>query len=1080
MEQFIVTSGALPSGARVMGFVGSEGISELYGFDIFVVLEDGRSTSFEIEDAHGARASLLVVADPLEAPFFFHGVLSDVEIVNETHSRVVVRLHLAPALHHLRTSQHSRIFTKKTVPQILSQVLFESGFSGDDFELRLRDAYAVEEHVTQYRETDLAFLMRWMEREGMFFFFEHGENAEKLIIADDPSVHAPSSTRPVRYVADGGADSGAVRGESLSSVSFSRALRPGVVTVADYDYARPTLAMRGTAPVWAQSEVTAVHHGARFFDPAAGARLARIRAEEAVSSSQVLRARGSRKHLRSGYSFELTEHPRAELNTTFLVRRLRHIAREQGGQAELDGLLPAGDTTYRVEIEASPAALPFRAPQRTPWPKVHGFENGTVDGPATSDYAQVDDQGRYAVKLHFDEAASSDGKASTFVRMAQPHGGGVEGFHFPLRKRTEVLVEFLDGDPDRPVIAAVLPNAATPSPVTAGNHTKNVLQTGGSTRLEIEDASGGQYMHTSVPIESTSMYLGADGTAPGGHNAEMTSNGSAVFSYGTYLDRFVGGYKTDKVVGAFTRSYDSTYTSTVAQPVTQTYQANHCRVVLVDVRRTTLGASTATVDGSVKESFDATLTVTVEADVTETFLAKHDLRVGGTQDVTVKGTGMHTHQTGLGVTVNAGLSKHTATSGYKLEVTPDARMHAHTDFSIRGDEQALLSSPDTTVGGDTSVDVDGGSTVEIKSANVAVNGSALIRGSSPKIEIKGGDIHVSGIQLTFTASGTFSATADGNLIAKGTNVTMNGGSLVDVHAGVIQLNLSPAPATSGLGPEYDAILAQDPVLAARIRLLLAAGWTIEWGDNPDLDPARKVIVLDRALYHDPAAALAQFADLTGAPPGTNSLLGLNPDILAKFSGDQNFERDGRRPHFNACGAYAGTSLFMLYQGTHGGLGSADFASNLGTVMPAIANNDPVQWGISHITPLFAGTDMGTNGAWLPGSVAGGLQSMGVPASSGAGLSQQQLMDNIDGGVATMIAYDPSRSGPGGYEPLPWNSTAGHWGTAVGYTDDAVLIMDNTGGISQVPWSELPARQQLGTAASLAIPDGSYVEVPLVP
>jgi type VI secretion system secreted protein VgrG len=1077
MEQFIVTSGALPSGARVMGFVGSEGISELYGFDVFVALEDGRGAQFEIDDAHGARASILIVSDPTEPPFFFHGVLSDVEIVHETEERVVVRLHLAPALHHLRTAQHSRIFTKKTVPQIIAQVLSDSGFSGEDFELRLREVYAVEEHVTQYRETDLAFLMRWMEREGMFFFFEHRENAEKLIIADHASAHEPSSARPVRYFAD---DSGAIRGEALSSVSSSRALRPGVVTVADYDYARPTLVVRGTAQVWDQSVVSAVHHGARFFDPAAGARLARLRAEEAVASAQALRARGGRKHLRSGYLFELVEHPRAELNATYLARRVRHAAREQGGQTELDGFIPREVTTYQVEVEAGPATIPYRHPARTPWPKVHGFENGTVDGPATSDYAQIDDQGRYAVKLHFDEAASSDGNASTFVRMAQPHGGGVEGFHFPLRKRTEVLVEFLDGDPDRPVIAAVLPNAATPSPVTERNYTKNVLQTGGTSRVEIEDENGGQYMHTSVPIQSTSMYMGADGTAPGGHNAEISSNGSAVFSYGTYLDRFVGGYKTDKVVGAFTRGYDSTYTTTVAQPVTQTYQANQCRVVIVDVQRTILGAATATVDGSVQESFDATLALTVDADVTETFLAKHDLRVGGTQDVTVTGAGKHTLQTGLGVTVNGGLSKHTATAGYKLEVVPDARMHAHVDFSIRGDAKAQLGSPDTTVGGDATVDVDGGSTVEIKSANVAVNGSALIRGSSPKIDILGGDIHVSGINLTFTAGGTFSSAAAGNLIAKGTSVTVNGGSLVDVHAGVIQLNLSPAPATSGLGPEYDALLALDPVLAARVRLLLAAGWTIEWGDNPALDLARKVIVLDRANLHDPAAALAEFAAITGAPAGTNALLGLNPDILATFSGDQTFAVDGRHPHWNACGAYAGTSLFMLYQGTHGGLGSSDFATNLGTVMPEIATNDPVQWAISHVTPLFAGTDMGTNGAWLPGSVEGGLDSLGVPATSGAGLTQDQLKHNIDNGVATMIAYDPSANGPNGYEPLPWTSTAGHWGTAVGYTDDAVLIMDNTGGISSVPWSELPARQELGTAATLLVPDGSFVEVPLVP
>src|SRR5262249_45353319 len=128
-----------------------------------------------------------------------------------------------------------------------------------------------------------------------------------------------------------------------------------------------------------------------------------------------------------------------------------------------------------------------------------------VDGAADSEYAQIDKHGRYKVRVMFDESDAADGKASMFVRMLQPHGGSPEGFHFPLRKGTEVHLLFLGGDPDRPVIAAVAPNAQTPSVVNADNHTKNVVHTGGNNRFELEDADGSQHIRLSTPTKGTFM-----------------------------------------------------------------------------------------------------------------------------------------------------------------------------------------------------------------------------------------------------------------------------------------------------------------------------------------------------------------------------------------------------------------------------------------------------------------------------------------------------------------------------------------------------------------------------------------------
>jgi type VI secretion system secreted protein VgrG len=1094
MDHFSVSTSAVPDGARVLGFVGTEGLSELYDFRIVLAVEGGAGAFVDLSDAPGSRATLELAVDQLEPRFCFHGLVSELEILGETRARTLFGLRLVPALATLEASLHSRVFTHKSLPQILATVLEEGGFSSDDYELRLRDAYPVEEHVTQYRESDYAFLSRWMEREGLYYFFEHGERSEKLVIVDDPAAHARFSSKPVRFTASG-AD--ALRGAGLTQASLRHALRPGVLTVADYDYTRPAMEMRSKAAVWDQAVVSEVHHGERFFDPAQGARLARIRAEAHRAASNVLRAAGARKHLRSGYLFDLVEHPRAELDGGYLVQRVRHFGCEDQGSPELEAFLPelrrsrtvssraagAELPIYELELEAGPAELPYRRPRSTPWPRVHGFENGRVDGRASSDYAQIDDHGRYAVRLMFDENKSDAGQSSTWVRMAQPHGGSGEGFHFPLRKDTEVLVEFLDGDPDRPIIAAVLPNAAQSSPVTAKNHTKNVIQTGGSSRIEIEDAGGGQYMHSSVPVQSTSLWMGTDATSAGGHNTEVVSQGSGGLSFGTYFDREVGGKKTERVVDTVLRAYDATSQILVASDVVQTYQSTQHRAVIGPVVRTVVGALSDTVQGAVAQTLAATLQQSVGGEVAESFTVLHSLNVGGTQSIVVTGAGDHTHENGLSLTVSGGLSSHTATAGHALEVVTDAKMHATANFSIRGDATAQLASPDTTVKGDATVDVYGGATVELVAPAIAVNGSALIQATSPKIDILGGVVHVSGIQLAMAAGGTMKLSSDGNLTAKGTTVSLQGGPLVDVHAGVIQLNLTPASAASGLGPEFDAILANDPILAARLRLLLNAGWTLEWG-VAGIDPAQKIIVLDRALLHDPAGALAQFDEITGAPAGVNSLLGMSPELLATFTGNQKSERDGRR-HKNACGAYAGTSLYMLHGGVNGTLPPGDFYDHLGHVMPQIANNDPLQWGISHVLPPFAGTSMGSNGAWMPGSVAGGLGSLGVPATSGDGLTRDQLQAKIDNNEATMVAYHPGGSSPGPVD--------GHWGTAVGYDDGGVYITPNSAVArdddhSQPPpaqrvdyftWEEFEQRQDLHGVANVLVPDGSYVSVPLL-
>ncbi len=791
-DLFTLTSGNLPPTARVMGFHGTEAVSRCFSFDIYVSVTRHAGREVDLADAVGGRIGLSVTP-PAEAsasrpPYSFQGIVSAIELVNDVAERSVFKVTMVPQLWQLGQSIHSRVFTAMTIPAIITAILEENSIGIEDFELRLTHDYPIEEHVCQYKESDLAFVSRWMEREGMYYFFDHSGTSDRLIITDDRATAKRLSPHGTRYFPlQEGLDHSA--SEALHSVAYRHRSLPARVALSDYDYTKPGLDVSGSAIVSESGLGQVSIYGDRFFTPGEGKRLAELRAEALRAGQEVLTATGSARDLRSGYLFELEQHTRPSLNHEYFVTAVEHVGRDVAGASELDGLLPsASNNVYRATISAIPASVQFRSERVTPWPRITAFENGVVDGPANSQYAQIDSHGRYAVKLKFDESALKGGKASTWVRMAQPHGGGVEGFHFPLRKATEVLITFLGGDPDRPVIAGVLPNASTPSPVTAGNNTKNVIQTGGSSRMEIEDAAGGQYIHHSTPVANTMMWMGAT-SSPQGHNVELSTDGSGMHSFGTYFDQYIGGKKSEHVVGDVSRSYASDYATDVTGHVTKKYGADYSHSVKGAAEHEVKGSFTRHVIGPVKQTFMSTLGVSVTGDVKQEFLSAHSLQVTGEQSLKVTGAGTQTFNHGLSVTVNAAPSQHTANVGYVLEAKPDATMHATNAFDIRGDVTAKLSSMLTEVHGDASVLVDAGSVVTISATAIMVDGKTVLelRGGST-VEIIGGDIAITGGDVKIDATTEMKINASATLALSGAKTAVHGGPLVDVAGAVIKLN----------------------------------------------------------------------------------------------------------------------------------------------------------------------------------------------------------------------------------------------------------------------------------------------------
>ncbi len=523
---FGIRSSALPDNAKVAAFRGSEGLSRPYTFDVYVNVAGDEE--LDLEDGVGARGTLTIDGGGPE-PVQIGGVVSSMQLLRAVRGNALYLVRIVPLLWQLSLTRHSRMFTKMSIPDVIKAVLAAEGI--DDFELRLSGSYDTEEHVCQYKESSLDFIQRWMEREGMYYFFEQTDSGEKLVITDDKARHqlAPG-VLPIPYHPSE-ADRSA--GKSFDYFAARHHALPSKIKLSDYDYGKPALDVSGSATVSSSGFGEVRHYGNRVFSPDMAAKIAKVRAEELRAKATTYHATGFVAGLAPGFKFVLEQHTKLALNKPYLTTSIEHF----GFVADVAG--PWGkvvpheyDEVYRVDLQALDAEQQYRHAETVSWPRIDGYENANVDGAATSDYAQIDSHGRYNVKFKFDEGTLKDGKATTWVRMMQPHGGSPEGFHFPLRKGTEVLCAFLGGDPDRPVIIGVVPNAITPSKVTASNYTQNMIHTGGNNYITIEDLSGSQFINIFCPINATNLYLGVD--RPIGGNGPTLPDGPEVPPVGEY------------------------------------------------------------------------------------------------------------------------------------------------------------------------------------------------------------------------------------------------------------------------------------------------------------------------------------------------------------------------------------------------------------------------------------------------------------------------------------------------------------------------------------------------------------------
>ncbi|MGD0526283.1 MAG: type VI secretion system tip protein TssI/VgrG [Polyangiaceae bacterium] len=502
-DPFILESSGLPSDVRVLAFDGTEEISATYRYEIDLLVDPDA----DLGHATGATATLTVQSDAAEGSVV-HGVIGGMSVIENMAEYDVYRVLLVPRVRDaLGHDRHSRVFVGETVPSILQTLLREAGFDVAECEFRLSRDYEPIDFVCQYRESTLDFLARWMERDGIYYHFEHDGTRERLIITDDRGKHPPAKVSAAYQTSVGLREA-----DGLRRFRVEHHTVPGRVQVDDYDYLRPALPVMGQAVVEGGNQGELRVRGAKVTTPKEANRIAKLRAEGLYSRRRIFRGEGRLQGLHAGQHFALLGHPRQSLDGDYLVTKLRirgHATGDLGSFKAILGRENEPDEGLRVDLEAIPGDVQFRPELKTSTPRVHGVEGGVIDGDADSDYAQLDQHGRYLVKFRFDERAGHGSQASARIRMMQPHAGSPEGMHLPLRKGTEVVLSFLGGDPDRPLIAGAVPNPLSPAVVHSGNATKNVIQTGGMNQITMEDQQGKQYVQLKTPSSNTYMHLGA-------------------------------------------------------------------------------------------------------------------------------------------------------------------------------------------------------------------------------------------------------------------------------------------------------------------------------------------------------------------------------------------------------------------------------------------------------------------------------------------------------------------------------------------------------------------------------------------
>ncbi|NNB43792.1 type VI secretion system tip protein TssI/VgrG [Pseudomonas chlororaphis] len=487
------------SDLQVLSFKGSEGISQPFRFDLELVSEN---PDLDLETLLHKQAFLAF--DPQNSGI--HGQIYRVAQGDAGKRLTRYKVSLVPQLSYLEHRTNQRIYQQMSAPKIIALILEEHGIQGNAYRFQLGTPCPDRDYCVQYDETDLHFIQRLCEEEGLHYHFQHSPEGHLLVFGDDQTVF-PKLGEPTAYIQGSGmvADEPVIKGFNLRLET-----RTSRTTRRDYDFEKPRLQLEAAYKPEAESaepDLEDYDYPGRFTDRARGKFLSQRALERHRADYQQAEGWGDQTRLVSGHFLELSEHPRSEWNDLWLLTHIVH----EGKQLQVLEESVTSDTTdapygkkddlhqgYRNRFLATPWQVFYRPALKHPKPRVLGSQTAKVTGPQGEEI-HCDQYGRVKVQFHWDREGQGDDKTSCWLRVSSGWTGAHYGGIAIPRVGMEVLVTFLEGDPDQPLITGCLYHKENQVPYDLpANKTRSTFKTlsspsgGGYNELRIEDKKGAE------------------------------------------------------------------------------------------------------------------------------------------------------------------------------------------------------------------------------------------------------------------------------------------------------------------------------------------------------------------------------------------------------------------------------------------------------------------------------------------------------------------------------------------------------------------------------------------------------------
>jgi type VI secretion system secreted protein VgrG len=696
-----------PDVLLLRGFTGHEAMSRLFSFELDLLSTD---PEIKFEEIIGQNVTIrLVVGNDKER--YFNGVINRFMQTGSDTGLANYRATMVPALWFLTRTADCRIFQNKKVPDIIQDVLKENGLT--DVKTVLKATYEPRDYCVQYRETDFNFVSRLMEQYGIFYFFEHEEGKHTLVLADDLSAHQPCPEQPKVSWNPQGSDN--LDEDVITSLQWEETFRFGKYTVTDYNFETPSTSLQAEVKsqidVGGNGKYEIYDYPGEYGKKAEGDGIAKIRMEEEEAQYKVISGTGTARVFTTGYKFTLQDYVRKDVNGDYVLTQVQHVA-SVGNTYTTGGAGGGNEDDYSNSFTCIPAKRPFRSPQVTQKPMVQGPQTAVVVG-KKGEEIWTDKYGRVKVQFHWDRYGEMNENSSCWVRVSQNWAGKKWGAMFLPRIEQEVIVEFLEGDPDQPIITGRVYNAELMPPYDLpANQTQSGLKSRSSkgatpdnfNEIRFEDKKGEEQLYIHAE-KNQDIEVENDETHSVGHDRKKDIKNDETVSVGHDRSETVGNNETIKVENDRSESVVGNETISIGKDRIESVEKNES--ITIGVNRT--------------ESVGKNEDITIGESRSE--------NVGKNEDITIGES--RTEQVGKNEMVSIGGNR-------SLQVEKNNNEDVGKKFAlVAGDEISLTT-------GDASI-----------------------------VMKKNGDIQIKGKNITIDGSGKITVKASGDLIMKGSKITQN-------------------------------------------------------------------------------------------------------------------------------------------------------------------------------------------------------------------------------------------------------------------------------------------------------------------